>query len=66
MENQNIIIFLDKIHKNLELGMIPQTIIDIDMLMKELIRVEAKKTGKLILPIPEITEIIHFINNRFV
>ena len=58
MEDQNILLFLDKLKKNLELGMVPQTISAIEVLETELTRNIAKKKGVQIVPItiPEPTE----------
>jgi len=51
IEDQNVIIFLDKIRKNLEMNMVPQTIINIEVLETELKRSMSRKKGKLFLPI---------------
>jgi len=58
MEDTNIVVWLDKIKKKLELGMVPQTIMDIEVLENELLRYIAKKKGVQIVPItiPEPTE----------
>jgi len=58
MEDQNIVIFLDKLKKNLEMNMVPQSITTIETLEIELMRNISKKKGKHILPItiPEPTE----------
>ncbi len=58
MEDQNVIIFMDKVKKLLEIGNKPQAIIEIDSLMTLLERAQLKKKGKRFLPItiPEATE----------
>jgi len=58
MENQNVIIFLDKVKKLLELGNKPKAIIEIDTLITLLERAVLKKKGKRFIPItiPEATE----------
>ncbi|KKN76223.1 hypothetical protein LCGC14_0372490 [marine sediment metagenome] len=58
MNDSNIVIFLDKIKKNLEMNKVPQTIADIDTLLILLQRDLLKKKGKQIIPItiPPTTE----------
>ena len=58
MEDQNIVLFLDKIKKLIELGNKPKAVTEIDALETMLIREINKKKGKLFLPItiPEPTE----------
>jgi len=73
MDDQNVIIFLDKIKKLLELGNKPKAITEIEAIMEMLTKQITRKNGKLILPIPhpvtesenKLNEIIHFINGRF-
>ena len=58
MEDQNIIIFLDKIKKLLELGNKPKAIAEIEVIMVILQNKIAKKNGKLfrLITIPQQTE----------
>lgn len=58
MEDQNVVLFLDKIKKLLELGNKPKAIQEIEQLEILLIHAVTKKKGKLFLPIiiPEPTE----------
>lgn len=58
MEDQNVLIYLDKIKKLLELGNKDKAITEIDTLEMTLSRAIAKKKGHLILPIliPQPTE----------
>ena len=58
MEDQNIILFLDKIKKLLEIGNKPKAITEIETLETLLVRAVNKKQGKRFLPItiPEPTE----------
>jgi len=51
VEDTNVVIFLDKIKKNLEMNMVPQSITAIEVLETELMRHISKKKGKQILPI---------------
>jgi len=51
MENQNVIIFLDKIKKLIELGNTPKAISEIEIIIIELERQIRKKQGKIILPL---------------
>ena len=59
MEDQNIIIFLDKIKKLIELGNTPKAVIDMDALIIELEHKLRKQNGKVIKPlhIPLVDEI---------
>ena len=59
MDNQNVIIFLDKIKKLIELGNKPQAIIEIETIIIQLEHQIRKKQGKIILPllVPSIQEI---------
>lgn len=79
MEDQNVVIFLDKIKKLLEQGKYPQAQSAIEALEVELEHNIRKMNGKIIEPIHisddidypvlgsynKINEIIHFINKRF-
>ena len=58
MEDQNIVLFLDKIKKLIELGNKPKAITEIEALETLLIREVTKKKGKHFLPIviPKTTE----------
>ena len=58
MEDQNIILFLDKIKKLIELGHKPKAVSEIETLETLLNHQISKKKGKLFLPIviPEPTE----------
>jgi len=58
MEDQNVVIFMDKIKKLIELGNTPTAIAEIDTLEITLTRAITKKKGKLIIPItiPETTD----------
>lgn len=58
MEDQNVVIFLDKIKKDLEMHKVPQTITHIEALETELLRSISKKKGLQIVPItiPPATE----------
>jgi len=58
MEDQNLLIFVDKIKKLLELGNTPKAINELDGVIIILSRVIAKKKGKLfeIITIPQATE----------
>lgn len=58
MEDQNVIIFMDKIKKLLELGNKSKAITEIDTLETMLGRAISKKKGKVIIPItiPQATE----------
>lgn len=58
MEDQNFILFLDKIKKLIELGNRPKAVSEIEALETLLIHQVNKKKGKLFLPItiPEPTE----------
>lgn len=47
MEDQNVIIFLDKVKKLIELGNKPKAIIEIDALMELLNKNVARSTGKI-------------------
>lgn len=59
MEDQNIIIFLDKIKKLIELGNTPKAVIDMDALIIKLEHKLRKQNGKVINPlsIPLVDEI---------
>jgi len=73
MDDQNVIIYLDKILKLLELGNKPKAITEIEAIMVMLDKQVARKKGLLILPIlhaqtetdNKVNEIIHYINGRF-
>ncbi len=75
MEDSNIIIFLDKIDKLIELGNIPKATQEIKFLLLELERKISKNKGKRfqLLPNqlnpndvhPKLNEIITFLNDRF-
>jgi len=80
MEDQNIIIFLDKIQKLLELGNKQKSIDEITTLILELEHKISKQKGKLFQPIIisqdekdtpiklmqfKVNEIINFLNERF-
>jgi len=58
MEDQNVVLFLDKIKKNLEMNKVPQTITDIEILETVLMKAISKNKGNQIIPItiPEPTE----------
>lgn len=58
MDDNNVIIFMDKIKKLLEQGNKPKAILELDTLILTLERFAAKKKGKLFLPIviPQPTE----------
>ena len=58
MEDQNVVLFLDKIKKLIELGNKPQAVTEIETLETMLIREVNKKKGKQFLPItiPDPTE----------
>ena len=58
MEDQNIVLFLDKVKKLIELGNKPKAITEIEALETMLVRAINKKKGKHFLPItiPEPTE----------
>lgn len=58
MDDQNVLIFMDKVKKLLEMGNKPKAIIDIDTLITVLERAVLKKKGKRFIPItiPEATE----------
>jgi len=51
MENQNVIIFLDKIKKLIELGNKPKAISEIEIITIQLEHQIRKKQGKIILPL---------------
>ncbi len=51
VDDQNVIIYLDKIKKLLELGNKPKAIIEIEAIIIMLTKQVAKKKGKLVLPI---------------
>ena len=55
MENQNIIIFLDKIKKLIELGNTPTAISEIDTIIVQLDHSVRKKQGKIIILLPIVT-----------
>ena len=59
MDNQNVIIFLDKVKKLIELGNKPQAISEIETIIIQLEHQIRKKQGKIIVPllIPSIQEI---------
>jgi len=78
LQNQNIIIFLDKIKKLLELGHIPKALLEIDGLVDILNKEELRKNGlNIMYLVPEdplnptrielkLNEIATFLNKRFV
>ena len=61
MEDQNIIIILDKIKKLIELGNTPTAVSEIDTIIVQLEHHIRKKQGKIIIPLPivSIEEISH-------
>lgn len=58
MEDTNIIMFMDKIHKLIELGNKPKALTEIEVLMEMLQKQINNKKGKIIIPItiPQPTE----------
>ena len=58
MDDQNVIIYLDKIKKLIELGNKPKAITEIDAIMVMLNKKMARKNGKLfqLIVIPQATE----------
>ncbi len=55
MEDQNIIIILDKIKKLLELGNTPTAISEIETIIVQLEHHIRKKQGKIIIPLPVVS-----------
>ena len=52
MEDQNVIIFCDKVKKLIDYGNHPKAVSEIDTLIVELEHKMRKKNGKVILPLP--------------